>query len=442
VSRPILIAALAFLLFLAGLATLRGELLALSILILVYLLYTLWQAPSNIELDIQRSLSTGRAPAETPVEVSLFITNRGRSQAELLVEDRLPVGLVLIKGSARRMLTLSSGQTYTMKYSVTGSRGTYTFNAVRIESSDPLGLFRRTAEIQAAGQFVVHPRIVRLGSIAIRPRRTRIYPGSIPARLGGPGIEFFGVRDHRGSDPPRAINWRATARHAAGWYAITPEAGKFHPGLEFISNEFQQERIADVGLVLDGRERTNLFNGGSLLENSIEASAALATAFLNQGNRVGLLVYGSYLDWTYPGYGRLQRERIYQTLARARLGDSSVFGGLEGISARMLPVESQIILVSPLANDDRKVLVQLRARGYQVMVVSPDPLAFEVNLLPKTDTLEIALRVARLERRLTIRQLQRAGIPVISWDVAMPFDQAVRPLLMRYKPSGYLGFMP
>ena len=27
-------------------------------------------------------------------------------------------------------------------------------------------------------------------------------------------------------------------------------------------------------------------------------------------NRVGLLVYGRFLDWTFPGYGKVQRERI------------------------------------------------------------------------------------------------------------------------------------
>ena len=79
--------------------------------------------------------------------------------------------------------------------------------------------------------------------------------------------------------------------------------------------------MADVGIVLDGRERSNLFAGGrSLFEHSVVASAALADAFLTQGNRVGLLIYSQYLQWTVPGYGKLQRERILQALSGAAPG--------------------------------------------------------------------------------------------------------------------------
>ena len=206
------------------------------------------------------------------------------------------------------------------------------------------------------------------------------------------------------------------------------------------SNEFQQERLADVGIVLDGRQRTNLFGGGrSLFEHSVLAAAALSETFLNQGHRLGLLVYGSYLAWCLPGYGKLQRERVLHALARAQVGESSVFAGLEHLSPRMFPVESQIVLISPLTGEDLKVLVQLRARGYQVLVFSPDPVAFECSILQPTPAVELAARVARLERDLLIRRLQRAGIQVIAWDVARPFDQAVRPALRRFQVPQHLG---
>jgi hypothetical protein len=36
-----------------------------------------------------------------------------------------------------------------------------------------------------------------------------------------------------------------------------------------------------------------------------------------------------------------------------------------------------------------------------------------------------------MERFLLMQRLQRAGIQIIEWDVTQPFDQAVRPALMR-----------
>jgi len=263
----------------------------------------------------------------------------------------------------------------------------------------------------------VLPNISRIRQVPIRPRRTRVYAGVIPARVGGAGVEFFGVRNYEPGDSSRRINWRVSARHIEDLY----------------SNEFQQERVADVGIVLDGRERSNLFAGSrSLFEHSVLAAGSIADAFLTQGNRVGLLIYSRYLQWTLPGYGKLQRERILQALSSAAPGASQIFDGLQYLPTRVFPGESQIVLVSPLVEDDYSTLISLRARGYQVLLVVPDPVSFEqayltdgkAKYLPTDVTL--AARVVRMERQLMLARLQRAGLQVVEWNVAQPFDQAMR----------------
>jgi uncharacterized protein (DUF58 family) len=187
-----------------------------------------------------------------------------------------------------------------------------------------------------------------------------------------------------------------------------------------------------VGIVLDGRLGTNLFpHNHSLFEHSVQAAAALADALLAQGNRVGMLVYASYLQWTLPGYGKVQRERILHALAHAQAGGSEVFSNLEHLPTRLFPSESQIILVSPLIEDDLSPLVQLRAQGYQVMVVSPNPVKFELAHLPKNQNVELAGRVIRMERMLFLQKVQRAGIQVLDWDVSEPFDLVVKQKLSR-----------
>jgi uncharacterized protein (DUF58 family) len=221
-------------------------------------------------------------------------------------------------------------------------------------------------------------------------------------------VEFFGVREYEPGDPPAWINWNISARH--------PE--------ELYSNEFEQERVADVGIVLDGRLRSNVVQGEySLFEHSIQAVASLADAFLAQGNRVGLLHYGHYLHWTFPGYGKIQRERILQELAQAEAGESLVFADLGHIPVQLFPAQSQIVLVSPLIPGDYDVLLQLRARGYQVMIISPDPVAFELAYLPKNPEVTLAGRIIHLERAMLLQKLRHAGLQVLDWDVAKPFDQ-------------------
>lgn len=185
--------------------------------------------------------------------------------------------------------------------------------------------------------------------------------------------------------------------------------------------------------MLDGRVQVNEFGGGhSIFEYSVQAAASIADALLSQGNRVGLLLYASYLGWTIPGYGKLQRERILHALANAKTGESQVFSDMEHVPTRLFPPESQIVFVSPLLEDDLRPLIQLRAQGYDVLVVSPNPVKFELSYLPPSNTqVQLAGRVLHMERLMLLQRLQRANIHVIDWDVEEPFDIVVKRRLGR-----------
>ncbi len=420
-NRSLFLGLLIDLLLLWGLASARGEILALVVPLVLFLLIGFWRAPHVMRLDVQRTLSAERVAPGASVTVTLTVTNRGATLDEVLLEDALPPHLIVTDGSNRHLFHLPAGKSAAWTYTVSGPRGYYPLSALRVEGRDLFNLLRREVTVSTEGQLFILPPILRLRHISIRPRRTRVYAGSIPARAGGAGVDFFGVREYRTGDSPRAINWHVTARHPQGLFA----------------NEYEQERVSDVGIVLDGRERTNHFGGGrSLFEHSVAAAAALADAFLNQGNRVGLLLYSNYLQWTLPGYGKLQRERILHALSQAHAGPSQVFSDLDHIPAKLFSTQSQIVVVSPLAADDLQVLIQLRARGYQVMVVSPDPVSFELQNLRAREEVALAARVVRLERELLLRRLQRAGIRTLDWNVLQPFDQAMRRMTGRWYTGG------
>ena len=415
-SRNLFLGIITYALLLAGMATVHGEMFALMLPLVLYLLAGYLFAPDEIKLEATRHLSAERVSPNSKVQVTVTVTNRGSHLEEVLIEDIVPADLKIASLHSRHLIRLPKGSSYTFTYTVTGPRGGYGFEKVRVKVNDHLAVTSREVQIEAKGQLFVFPPVLRLRHVAIHPRRTRVYAGLIPARAGGSGTEFYGVREYQPGDPPHTINWRASAHSMDSLY----------------SNEFQQERVADVGIVLDGRLRSNEFaRGHSLFEHSVQASAALADALLTQGNRVGLLVYAMFLRWTVPGYGKVQRERILHSLAHARPGGSEVFSDLGHIPTRLFPAESQIVLVSSLLDDDIKPLMHLRSQGYQVLVVSPDPVKFELSYLKKDRDVELASRVIQLERRLLLQKVQRAGIQVLDWDVSEPFDLVVKRKLSR-----------
>jgi uncharacterized protein (DUF58 family) len=407
---------LAYLLVFVGLVTLNGAMVALALPLVIYLGAALLFGPDEPLLEVSRTLGDDRVGENMPVVVKLAVANAGSRLEEVLVQDQVPHRLEVIDGATSLLASLPPGQTLDLEYTVRARRGGFEFNEVQVSVSDRLGLFRRQVRLQAPAYLSVLPELLRLRRVAIRPLRTRGTAGPVPARQGGSGIDFFGVREYQMGDPRRWINWRVSARHPRTLF----------------TNEFEQERIADVGLILDARRRTDVTAGDdSLFEHGIRATASLAERFLSDGNRVGLLVYGRALDWTFPGYGKIQRERILRALARAQTGDSQVFDNLDYLPTRYFPARSQLVLISPLCMDDLPMLVRLRARGYQLLVVRPDPVPMELQLLGNTPASNLAARIVRVERTLLQRKLQQAGIYVIDWRLDQPFDQVMHASLGR-----------
>ena len=318
------------------------------------------------------------------------------------MEDGVPPQLEVIKGEARVIIALKPGETRVMEYSLRARRGSFRLDQAALCACETFGLFQRTATLTAPAQLLVIPEVQRMRQVIIRPRRTRDYAGPIPSRQGGAGVDFFNLREYQTGDPLRWLNWKAAARHTETLF----------------TNQFEVERITDVGLILDARQQSDIPHpGASLFEYSVRVTASLADVFLNAGNRVGLLIYGRGQERTFPGYGKVQRERILRALGNAQTSDNYALQSLAYLPARFFPASSQIVMVSPLRIEDMQVLVRLRALNYSLLVISPDPVAFEASLYTNSQQVALGTRMARLERTLMLHKLQRAGIQTIDWDV-------------------------
>ena len=306
-----------------------------------------------------------------------------------------------------------------MHYTVRGPRGSYVLNELHVSASDHLGVLREKTVLTAQSRFVYLPDITRLRKVAIRPQRTHGHFGPIPSRQAASGVDFYGLREYQMGDPRRWINWRASARHDQHLFV----------------NQFEQERIADVGIIVDARMQSNIAlpDGTSIFEYSVQAAGSLSEALLNDGNRVGLLIYGFGMDRTFRGYGKVQQERILYALGRARTGHNFALESLGYLPTRFFPAGSQIVMISPLMTNDVPALTQLRACGYDVLVVTPDPVDYEARALGVKG--DLPWELARVERALLLRKLQRVGIRILDWPVEKPFEPLVRATLGRISPA-------
>ncbi|MFZ6029415.1 MAG: DUF58 domain-containing protein [Chloroflexota bacterium] len=406
-----LLALLIFVLMLFGVVVLSGNVLALALPLIVYLGTALWYAPDQVNLKIQRQFDANWVKEGTPVTVCLSLENIGSDIEELLIREHLPRGAELLEGSLNAFVSLPAGAKHELHYIIRPRRGEYTWAPLQGLAGEMFALFGQELIVEVPRKLSVRPQAFSLGPIAIRPPQTRGFSGPIPARQAGSGVDFFAVREYQPGDPIRHLNWRMAARHP----------------FDLFTNTQQAERVADVGLILDSRIHINVTaRGDSLFEHATRAAASLANSFLNDGNRVALLVYGGSIQSVYPGYGKIQRERIHNALARARLGRNYALESLGHLPTRFFPARSQIVLISPLHPDDVPVLVQLRSRGYAIMLVCPNALDFEIYPQQPDAENDLAYRLANAERTFLLQQVRRIGIQVVDWRVHEPLEPLIQ----------------
>ncbi len=424
-SAATFIALLVCSLLLAALMSRNGELAALALPLLAYLWVGILRAPGEIHLSAERRLSHTTVTSQTPVEAQVTINNGGAPLANLLLFDaRLP-RMSVIQGHMSQRLALPSGAQAALSYAYQVERGLYAWQAVQAVASDPFGLYEMRQEIPARGKILVRPELYKLRPIPIRPRNTLHSAGSIPAHLAGSGTDFWGVRPYQPGDSLRWLNWHMTARH--------PQ--------KLFTKEFEQNEIADVGLVLDARPLADIRRGEeNLFEHAVRATASLAEVFLREGNRVGMLIFGQNMVQLYPGYGKRQLNRIYWSLARASIGSGFSLNYLKYIPARLFPGRSILVVVSPLGSEamqDIDAYTRLRAHGYQVILLSPDPVEYAASTLPSNKIERLALRAARLERTLQLQQLLRMGVQVIDWPVSRSLNETIHAAFIQRASERY-----
>lgn len=169
-------------------------------------------------------------------------------------------------------------------------RGVHTITAAWLESTHPLGLFRRRRALAAPAEVIVHSTPAALASARSRNEILAELAGT--PNLPAAGLEPTDLRDYRAGDEPRRISWKATARRGS-----------------LIVREYETPATAALEVVLDLRV------DGDELERAL--SLAVALADLARDGKEPFVLHTHDHSATY-GDGHRPRRELLRYLAAAR----------------------------------------------------------------------------------------------------------------------------
>ena len=318
-----------------------------------------------------------------------------------------PPGLRPVGGRTRRdAIAVARGRSRHLEVRLDSRRwGNYRLGPLTAVARDATGFFAYETSASEQLTLRVFPREETLVR-AIRPAETQLYSGDEVSKRKAEGIEFASVRPFEPGDQVRRINWPVSTR-----------LQKLH------INELHPERNADVIVFLDSFSEVAGGEDSTLLM-AVRAAATIVRHYLRRRDRVGLVAFGGTLRWQVPQMGIRQAYRIIDALLSTDAALSYAWKGVEVIPSQTLPPKALVIAVSPLL-DHRSIaaLVELRGRGFDLVVVEVSPLPFLEE--PRTEEERLAYSLFVMRREAARFDLWSQGIPVTEWVRGQPLVAAL-----------------
>jgi uncharacterized protein (DUF58 family) len=346
------------------------------------------QIEATVTLDRERALEGD------DVQVTVELTSPvGADRVDVLLP--LPAELCSA-GRNPRAVVLRAGEPHTLEYTVRCERwGAFVLGPVYVRATDRLGFHSWETRVGRAQSLRVYPTVETLRAL-LEPLETQVFVGNQLSRSRGDGIEFADIRDGEPGDRVRRNNWRARARRG-----------------ELLVNEQHPERNTDVVLFLDTLADVRV-GGHGTLDLTVRAAASLAHRYLERKDRVGVVSFGGYLSWLLPKSGARQLYRIVDSLLQIGVVLSFAAKGIDVLPPRTLPPKALVIALSPLLDArSAAALLDLRARGFDLVVVEVSPVPF-VRPAPG-ELAQLSYRLWRLSREALRTRYEQAGVPVVEW---------------------------
>ncbi|MEQ4305933.1 DUF58 domain-containing protein [Plantactinospora sp. B6F1] len=236
--------------------------------------------------------------------------------------------------------------------------------------------------------------------------------GGHRSRRPGEGGELAGVRIFGPGDRLRRIDWRVSLR-----------ARQLHVAAML------SDRDAEVVLLLDVLAEAGRSGGirgsASVLDTCVRAAAAIAEHYLHRGDRVSLLEYGPSARRLRPATGRRQYLTLLEWLLDVRVEQSPHEPYDQVFGPQLLSSNALVVVLTPLVDPRSAAMLARLARSGR-FVVAVDTLPQAAAPPKRGQWTEVAHRLWRLDRDITIGQLREHGVPVVTWAGAGSLDLVLR----------------
>jgi uncharacterized protein (DUF58 family) len=342
-------------------------------------------------------LSADRVVEGDTLTFSLEISSDQRTVVD--VEIQFPPSLTPIS-PARFVATLHGARTFSVKLEAVrwGAAGP---EWVVVTNRDGLGLTERVLRHPLNMPVRVHPPAERLTSL-VPLYRERPVTGEHRARSKGAGSEFAEIRPYRHGDSVRMIHPQLSARRGE------PMVIERHP-----------DRSSTIVLMVDSAQDLGVDIDTSL-RWTITAAMALGERHLRAQDRLGLLDVGRTIRWLPARLGRRHLHTVVDSLLATEVFPREVNAERATLPAN-LPASATIVAISPLLNERTlSLLVTLRSRGHEIMVIKP--------ALPEPEpwVSTLARRIFTVGNDLNERWLRERGVTVIPWKPEDSLEHVLR----------------
>jgi len=371
----------------------------------LFFLTNVWGLPESVKVRLSHQVIPNDSFGDEDIRVRIEISNESnRKLGNVEVHELIPDTINLERGVSRIRTQLRVLEKLEVQLGFPSpTRGHYPVGPVILRARDPFELY--LVEAKADSEVLsIMPRPERIRGAELRPRHLGPWPGTIPARTLGPGMDFYSMRGYVSGDDPKRINWKASARHR-----------------RLIINETEAERVTDVMVVLDTDVTFYEAAEAELFERGVRAAASIARLLLKQGNRVGMILQGEERGIVAPAFGKRHERNILFLLASAKPGRAVIPTDyvVALLAKLLLPARAQIIIISSLM--DNTIVGGIRGlvtAGYSVLVLCPsprDPARFD------SESEEVAYRMLMLERANTLFALEKI-CSVSQWPLGVPLS--------------------
>ncbi len=375
-----------------------------------YVAYARLPAADGIDLAIERTVDDETPAPGDEVTVTVRVTNTGSGAlTDLRLVDGVPPSLAVSEGSPRQGTVLRPGDSSTVQYTVTATRGHHEFAPLLALVRNLPGSVEQDVYLTDETAIDCTPAAGSARESA--PLRSAVtgFPGQIETETGGAGLTFQTIREYQAGDPLSRVDWNHRARTG-----------------ELATVDFRQQRAASVLLLIDARQSAYVGptpDAPHAVDRSVGGAGRLFERLLDDGNEVGIAAMGDPDCWLAPSTGTEHRER-----GRRLFGTAGALSPVAPESRRMpadwlsplrqrLSPGTQLLVFSPLVEAHTvRLLRRLDARGFPVTVISPDP----------TGTATAAQKLAGLRRTMRLTDLREAGIPVVDWQPDRLLDAQLR----------------